>query len=220
MTFISVLSTLCEPWMCWREVFVFSFSSCLPSHLEGKKEMNCVIKLHKNACLILWKISEMTHLRQPRFVEKMLDCLALRVPSQMLDWKSSESWAREHGLTRHSLHRCLLQAEPTAFLLDSQEHLEVTIFNSRKTGFTGSEIQYNKTIISPNKHTHHQSRYCRSSTKRTCNDEVICDCTNLIICSSYNSVSSANDHITSCLLRPWWGCNLWLGYTTFMIVTI
>lgn len=32
----SVLSTLCEPWMCWTEVSVSSFSSFLLSHLKEK----------------------------------------------------------------------------------------------------------------------------------------------------------------------------------------
>lgn len=119
----SVLSILCEPWMCWTGASAFSSSFFLLFHLkeetrnEYKSKNRHTLALKQRTALFdavdLW----LPDLVQPEVVvEKLVHCPAAEVPFQRPGWRSSGNWAPGPGPTRHSLHRCPLPGELGAYL--------------------------------------------------------------------------------------------------------
>lgn len=118
----SVLSILCEPWMCWTRASAFSSSFFLLFHLKKETRMSASLRTHtlasdETTALFDAANSWIPDLVQPEaVVEKLGHCPVPEVPFQWPGWRSSGSWAPGHGPTRHSLHRCPLLGELGAYL--------------------------------------------------------------------------------------------------------
>lgn len=125
MTWTSVSSTLCEPWMCWTEVSASSSSSFLLSHLKEKTTLTVDAGLTTNTLILFPVNSQTPHLAPQQLVEEKLNrCPAAGAPSRWPGWRSSGSWAQGPGPSRRSLRRCLLPGERAAYLHGTRRETE------------------------------------------------------------------------------------------------